>query len=258
MTRSHKIVLQTQNAVLTTVQKNWRQKLNFFPVYVQNWQKNLFSRELWFFSKWSSVQVEWNAPLTNMPNFSSESPTLFCVKSKCYEKALTFFSGQPIFHQTLSLHLKQFFWQRCQKVLSWTWKKFILKYRIWWENLTLLEKNIKLCSRSEKRSHVNSAEPRLSLVKIISSPSPRECEILCFFSISWFLFKLILCKIESSSDKIAKNFTPNLQQFLAQISKKINRNKCPQKVRKKFYRIKMHFWQQCRKTVVRNWTIFSS
>ena len=67
-------------------------------------------------------------------------PTLFRVKSKYYEKAFTLFSGQLIFHQTVSLHVKHIFDNSARKFWAEHGRKFNLKYRIWWENLTLLKK----------------------------------------------------------------------------------------------------------------------
>ena len=112
-----------------------------------------------------------------------------------------------------------------------------------------LEKMSNLYSRNTKRSHDNIAEPRLSVIKIFFSPSPKAYGKLVSFD------RLVSLQtspslIECSFDKIAKSFAPNVQQSLAQISKRINNVNCRKKNQKWFYRLRMQFWQQCRKTVV--------
>ena len=125
--------------------------------------------------------------------FQQESNT-FCVNSKCYEKALTLFSGQPIFHETLSVHAKHIF-DNCAKNF-WaehgrnSFSNIEFYEKIWhcWKKVS------KPCSTSKKRSHVNSAERRFSLVKIFPLQVPKDVKHYVF-STSWFLFKLIFCKI---------------------------------------------------------------
>ena len=63
------------------------------------------------------------SPQTNMPFFSTKTPTLFCVKSKCYEKSLTLFSGQPFFYQTLSVHV-YYISENCAKNFELNMKEF--------------------------------------------------------------------------------------------------------------------------------------
>ena len=138
----HKIVLQTQNAVLTTVQKNCRQKLNSFPLQVQNWRQNLFPRKLCFFSKWSSIQVDCTSG-DYAEFFQQESNTFLCKVQMLWKSFYTF-QRTTNFSSNIVCTGETYFWQLCQKFLSWTCKKFILKYRIWWEKLTLLEKSIKI------------------------------------------------------------------------------------------------------------------
>ena len=140
--KSHKIVLQTQNAVLTTVQKNCRQKLNSFPLQVQNWRQNLFPRKLCFFSKWSSIQVDCTSG-DYAEFFQQESNTFLCKVQMLWKSFYTF-QRTTNFSSNIVCTGETYFWQLCQKFLSWTCKKFILKYRIWWEKLTLLEKSIKI------------------------------------------------------------------------------------------------------------------
>ena len=174
-------------------------------------------------------------------------------------KKLWHFSADNQFFIKLCLYTCITFLTTVLKILSWTWKKFILKYQISWEMFQkFVGKKYQNCAleleNAVKSTVCNQGCPQS---KCFPLQVPKHLKNYVF-SISWFLFKPIFCKIKSSFGNFVKNFNPKVQQILAQISKKINKNKCPQKVRKKFYRIKMQFWQQCRKTVVRNWTIFGS
>ena len=156
-------------------------KIKFFsPLSPKLTKKTCFRESFDFFSKRSSVQVEWNAPLTNLPKLSSKSPTHFCL-SRNVVKKLFHFSADKQFFIKRCLYRWNTFLTTVPKKLSYTRKKFILKHRSWSEKMKLLEKVSKLCSTNTNRSHVNSAEPKLSVVRIISSPSPKGYEILFFW-----------------------------------------------------------------------------
>ena len=174
-------------------------------------------------------------------------------------KKILHFSADNHFFIKLCLYTCFTFLTSVPKILSWTKKKFNLKYQIRWEIFHKIVgkkyQNFALELENAVMSTVcNQGCPRL---KYFPLQVPKDMKNYVF-SISWFLFKPIFCKIKSHFGNFAENFNPKVQQNLAQISKQINKNKCRQKARKKFYRIKMQFWQQCRKTVVRNWTIFGS
>ena len=124
------------------------------------------------------------------------------------------------------------FWQLCQK--------------FWAENERNSISNIKSDEKNSIEFLEKYQNSALELeIAVMSTVCNQGCpESKCFplqvpkhmkdyvFWTSSFLFKLILCKIKSSFGNFAKNFTPNVQQILAQISKRINSIDCWQKSKK--------------------------
>ena len=112
--KSWKIVLQTQNAVLTSVQKNCRQKLNSFPLWVHKSQKKpCFWDSLVIFSKWSSVQLECTSD--EHAELFHQKSNIFLCKVQLLWKNLTLFSGQPIFLSNFVCTRVLHFRRPCQK-----------------------------------------------------------------------------------------------------------------------------------------------
>ena len=138
--------------------------------------------------------------------FQQESNTFLCKVQMLWKSTYTFqwttnFSWNFVCTRGLP------FWQLCQNFWAKHGRNSFSNIEFDEKIQNCRNKVSKLCSKKRKRSHVNSAEPRLSVVKIISSPSPTGCEKLCFCG------KLVSLQTdasirECSFDKIAKNFTP--------------------------------------------------
>ena len=230
LTKSHKTALQTQNAVLTIVQKNCRQKLNSYSIEVQNDQKKSCFREN-FVSFFKMILRTGRMHLWRTCGALPPKVQHFLCKVQMLSQSSYTFQRTTIFHQSLSVHVNYNF-VNFAKMFQLNKEEFYSE-NIEFDEKTfkLLEKNVKLYSRNRKRSHYNIAEPRLSVVKIFFSPSPKAYEKLVSFD------RLVSRQTdpsekECSFDKIAKSFTPKFQQNLAQISKKINNINCCKRVTK--------------------------
>ena len=161
------------------------------------------------------------------PTFLPKIRQDFCVKSKSDAKTAKFYS-RTLFLINICLYTKKTIFTTAPNIWG---KHGTIQSQIsnLMKKVRIVEKKVsKLCSRFRKRSHVNCVEPRLSPVKVFPLQVPKHMKNYVFWTSS-FLFKLILCKLECSFGKIAKNFTPKVQQILAQKSKRINNIDCRQK-----------------------------
>ena len=147
----------------------------FFLSKIRNKKNTHFTeKKMFFFSKWYSVRVECSSDGRN--EVFHQSSDFFCWKTKKYQKAVTLFSGNPLFHQLFVCTRKMPFWQLRRKFCAKSVKKTQSQISKLTENWKLLQKYPNTALATEKRSFVYSVEKRslTVAVKLFSSPSPKK------------------------------------------------------------------------------------
>ena len=122
----------------------------------------------------------------------------------------------------------------------WNWRKQISK----------------LTSRTEKRSLVNSAETRLSLGNIFSSPSHEKIWRTIILSKRRFLLRLFVYRREMQLQQTCQNFCIKSLNNSCSDLKKDKRIKIVQNIKLIIWSLKINFWKRCGQNIVESQIFF--